>query len=255
MTADSPRELIPSFRDFSSGGEFELDSEGSIVFVESPEPEEPISPLTANEVAEILKSNPDALRTESWPRLSASSELAEKIPGILIHNYGGFVPFQAEGVWGPYEWYYRERGGGSSLGLAPIGTFPSATDSLYWASGEADEFQGSEGWIDRFLSHWVRLAPGPDGYWFEGRKVNVFRDEAGELDFTVKEGPEELFGWGNSAEEALADSRKPSAYLLEAGFSEELQERIWQAHELTVEKSRLAAVRVYPPNHPSFELN
>lgn len=253
MATNDPRKLLPSFRDFSSWDKFELDSEGNICFVESTENQS--TPPTVHEVMAALEADPNALETEGWPRLEESAEIAEKIPGLVVHSYGGFAPFQADGVWGPYEWYYRERGGASSLGLAPIGTFPSATDALYWASGEAEEFKGSDGWIDRFLDHWVRLAPGPDGYWFEVNRVKPYRAEDGSMLFDVLEGErEEIFGWGNSAEEALEYTSKPSPYLEEHGWSEDFQRKIWIAQGPTVECARLAAVRIYPTEHPSFEV-
>lgn len=136
--------LIPSFRDFS----YHIPAERRDFFPKSQDRELDV-------IAELIELQ--ELKTSDWPQLEKYAFMSEYIPGIMFHTTGGVCPFQAEGVWENYEFYYRERGGVAELRLAPIGTFPSHSKAHWEASINVEEFREGNGWISTFLTLWKNL--------------------------------------------------------------------------------------------------
>jgi len=238
--------LIPSFRDFSL---FQPEAFG-------PQLRKP----TVLEVESILRNSPagklgQAVSTENWPWLERMGFLDAVIPGLKVHSLGGLAPFQADGIWGPYEWYYRERGGGASLRLAPIGTFPAAADGLYGAHQSADEFAGSTGWVSRFLELWEQLSVAKFLYEFSAREIFVEKDEDSGL-FSLRDSGKLIsqYGWGHSPEEAWLETQGFIQYFEEKlGWSRELQ-REWRERMGISRTPSNADERVFPTSAPDFRV-
>lgn len=243
--------LTPSFRDFSY-------LRPETLGPQLPELRRP----TVLEVERILRDSPAgklnrAISTEGWPWIDRMAFLDSAIPGIKVHSLGGLVPFQADGIWGAFEWYYRERGGGSSLRLSPIGSFPGVSESLYGASGDADEFAGSSGWLNRFLALWERLSVDTFLYEFDAREVSIVRSESDEriIEFVPTGESMVQYGRGHSAEEAWESAGSYSAYL-----DEKLgMDRSAQAHYrelMEISRTPLNSdERVFPLEAPDFRVN
>lgn len=252
--------LVPSFRDFSyyseSAGLFdELDGAAE----PTPEPEPELPKPTVLEVERILKQSPagrlgEAISFEGWPWLERMSFLEAAIPGLKVHSLGGIAPFQADGIWGPYEWYYRERGGGAELRLAPIATFPGAQGTLYSAQAEAPEFAGFEGWLRRFLQCWENLERSPFLYEFPAREVYTTRQD--EVLVNVVTGEDHLQpGWGHSPTDAWLNAAAYQPYMDEHfGWTRELQEERRELMEISREPANLDE-RAYPLEDPDFTVN
>lgn len=251
--------LVPSFRDFSfyMKGHSTLHSSGD----SSSEGEAELRLPNILEVERILRESAagrlgKAVDTEGWPWLERMEFLEGAIPGIKVHSIGGYVPFEADGIWGPYEWYYRERGGGATLSLAPIGTFPAAADGLYRASQSVDEFAGSTGWVSRFLGLWEQLSVAKFLYKFSARDISVEKDEnSGLFSLGNSEELKSQYGWGHSPEEAWLETQAFIQYFEEKlGWSQEFQ-REWRER---MEISRVplnADERVFPAEAPDFRVN
>lgn len=237
--------LIPSFRDFSYLRPETFDPE----LPELPKP-------TISEVERALAESPagklgQAIDIDRWPWLERMSFLDSVVPGIRVHSLGGIAPFQADGIWGPYEWYYRERGGGADLRLAPIATFPSAQESLYGSGAEVKEFAGSEGWVSRFLTLWEKLSRSAFLYEFPAREVHVIQGAQGlELQLTGETTVEA--SWGHSPQEARQNA---------AGYHPYLDEKLGWTRELQAERRELMEIseepinsdnRDYPAEDPRF---
>lgn len=243
--------LLPSFRDFSiyfSGHSIEPRSAKA----ELPKP-------TVLEVERILEESPagqlgQAVNFEGWPWLERMKFLQDAIPGIRVHSLGGIAPFQADGVWGPYEWYYRERGGGADLRLAPIATFPSAQESLYGSGAEVKEFAGSEGWISRFLKLWERLEHSPYLYEFPAREVHLRKTDEGIAPLITGESTTQA-GWGHTAEEAWLNAAAYAPYFEDhLGWTRELQEERRELMEISTTPLN-SDERVYPEIDPDFSVS
>jgi len=243
--------LVPSFRDFS------------YLRNSTDEKAERLPKPTVQEVAQILEHSPagklgQAVNTESWPWLERLKFMDAVIPGIRFHSLGGFVPFEADGTWGPYEFYYRERHGHAELRLAPIATFPGAWQALYSAKADAPEFAGTTGWLTRFLDLWEQLSIAPFLYKFQARNVNIRRnseEESAELELVFGEGFIDVAGWGLTAEEAREDALTVVPFYEEHfGWTPKLQEERFRAMEIA-ELPLNSDDRIFPDETPRFEVN
>lgn len=252
--------LVPSFRDFSYyfSGHSILDA---IAEAKNPEPAaKPELPKpTVLEVDHILKESPagklgEAVSFEGWPWLERMAFLDSAIPGIKVHSLGGFVTFQADGIWGPYEWYYRERGGHGELRLAPIATFPGSQEALYSASNEVSEFAGPDGWIHRFLKAWESLERAPFLYEFPAKEVYIDGEKGAK--HTVVTGEDTMqAGWGHSPTDAWLDAARYQPFYEEYfGWPKELQEERRELMEISKEPSNRDE-RVYPLDDPDFTVD
>jgi len=243
--------LVPSFRDFS------------YLRNSTDERAEKLPKPTIPEVAQILEHSPagrlgQAVYTDNWPWLERMDFLDLVIPGIRFHSLGGFVPFEADGIWGPYEFYYRERHGRSELRLAPIATFPGLSGALYSAKADTPEFAGTTGWLNRFLSLWEKLSVAPFLYEFQARDVSIRRNgesENAEFQLVFGEGFTDVAGWGLTPEEArqYAVSVVPF-YEEQFGWTPELQEERFRAMEVA-ELPLNSDDRVFPEVTPTFAVN
>jgi len=244
--------LIPSFRDFSG---YRPESFGP----QLPEPRKP----TVLEVESILRDSPagklgQAVSTEGWPWLERMDFLDAVIPGLKVHSLGSMEPFQADGIWGPYEWYYRERGGGSTLRLDTIGTFPGLSGALYGSFGDSEYFAGTTGWLNNFLKLWERLEVDSFLYEFDSKQVSIERigDEASpDFEFRQTGKSEVSYGRGHSPEEAWDRSSGYSSYLEEKiGLTREHQAEYRARRE--VSRTPLNSdERVFPAETPDFTVN
>jgi len=243
--------LVPSFRNFS----YLRNSTDEKV-------EKPRKP-TIHEVAQALEHSPagklgQAVNTESWPWLERMAFLDSVIPGIRFHSHGGLVPFQADGIWGPYEFYYRERHGRAELRLAPIASFPGVSGALYSAKADAPEFAGTTGWLTRFLQLWEKLSVAPFLYEFQARDVSIRRSGEGEetkLELVFGDGFTEVAGWGLTAEEARRNALTVVPFYEEQfGWTAELQEARFEAMEVA-EVPVNSDDRIFPEDSPRFEVN
>lgn len=243
--------LIPSFRDFS----YYRNS--------TDEKSERLPKPTIQEVAHILEHSPagkigQAVNIEGWPWLERMAFLEAVIPGIRFHSLGGFVPFQADGTWGPYEFYYRERHGHAEVRLAPIATFPGVSGALYSAKAEAPEFAGTTGWLTRFLELWEQLSVAPFLYEFQARNVGIRPsggEEGAELELVFEDGFTDVAGWGLTPEEARKGALTVVPFYEEQfGWTVELQEARFRAMEVA-ELPLNSDDRVFPVEQPRFEVN
>jgi len=240
--------LTPTFRDFSY---FRNSTDEKTDRLPKP---------TVREVENILTQSPagllgQAVSTEGWPWLERMNFMDAVIPGIRFHSLGGIVPFQADGTWGPYEFYYRERHGYAELRLAPIATFPGPSEALYSAKSSAPEFAGSTGWLTRFLELWEKLSIAPFLYRFQARDVNIHRsDESEGADFRLVfgEGFTDVAGWGFDAEEARRSALTVVPFYEEQfGWTPELQQERFRAMEVA-ELPLNSDDRTFPEETPHF---
>lgn len=243
--------LVPSFRDFS----YYRNS--------TDEKSERLPGPTVQEVTQILEHSPagklgQAIYTENWPWLERMDFMDSVILGIRFHSLGGFVPFQADGTWGPYEFYYRERHGYAELRLAPIATFPGVSGALYSAKADVPEFAGTTGWLMRFLELWEQLSIAPFLYEFQGRDVSIRRggeEEGAELELVFKDGFTDVAGWGLTPAEARKNALTVVPFYEEQfGWTVELQEARFRAMEIA-ELPLNSDDRVFPVENPHFEVN
>lgn len=252
--------LVPSFRDFShyfSGHSILDELDGAAA--PAPESEPKLPNPTVLEVEHSLKESPagklgEAISFEGWPWLERMDFLEAAIPGLKVHSLGGIAPFQADGIWGPYEWYYRERGGHGELRLAPIATFPGAQEALYNAHSEVSEFVGTEGWIRRFLASWERLERSPFLYEFPAKEVYIEGEEGAKR--TVVTGEDTVqAGWGYSPTDAWLDAARYQPFYEEYfGWPKELQEARRELMEISKEPINRDE-RVYPLEDPDFAVD
>jgi hypothetical protein len=241
--------LIPSFRDFSY---FQPEVFGP----QLPELRKP----TVLEVERVLSESPAgklglAVDTEGWPWLKRMDFLDAVIPGLKVHSIGGMEPFQADGIWGPYEWYYRERGGGASLRLNPLGSFPGISEALYGAHERSEMFAGTQGWVTRFLQLWERLAVESYLYEFDAKTISIDRvgdEENPRFELRDTGEVEITYGRGFSIEEARNAAGTYSSYLDERlGWSRELQDARRELQEISL-SPRNSDERVFPSQTPDF---
>jgi hypothetical protein len=240
--------LLPSFRDFS------------IYFRGQPtgpqSAKAAIPKPTVLEVEHILEESTagQPVNFEGWPWLERMEFLQDAIPGIRVHSLGGIAPFEADGIWGPYEWYYRERGGGADLWLAPIATFPGAQAALYSSGAEVKEFAGSAGWITRFLKLWERLERSPYLYEFSAREVYLRKTEWGIVPFVTGEVTTQA-GWGHTPDEAWLNVASYIPYFEEQrGWTRELQAERRELMDISKQPLNKDE-RVYSKIAPDFTVN
>lgn len=152
------------------------------------------------------------------------ASLESFIKDLKIERMGGICPFQAEGRVGEYEFYFRERGGWSSLKLDrynPVGF------EIEWMAGKNTiEFLGLEEFPEVFIDLLKNLEKAQFLYEFVGKKVDISKDDSEVLIATETDEDELYYGWGHSIEEAIEDMNYVSDYLLEHGFSEDFQKEI-----------------------------
>jgi hypothetical protein len=90
-------------------------------------------------------------------------------PDATLTSYGGAIPFQAEGTWGPHAFYFRYRGGTATL---RVGTSADSivSDPLWQASTSyGDSMNGFllfTEFLDLFATLSQQLERSPFLYWF-----------------------------------------------------------------------------------------
>lgn len=168
--------------------------------------------------------------------------LGEMVPGLVLSSAGGVLPFQAEGLYHGHPWYYKERYGQASLRVAQLNAENAYLpgELLFSAHEEVEEFRAGPGWISTILNLFENLEKSPFRYDFESYDVEFRRQSEEEKlakrkmtvdDLIATDTLTERFGvcgWGHTPEEAYEYTKEISAYLLENGFSEEVQKKMWE---------------------------
>jgi hypothetical protein len=146
--------------------------------------------------------------------------LQKIIPGMIVSSAGGQAPFQAEGIYHGYPFYYRDRHGVARLNIGELdGEAPYDTaTALYTASKETAEFRGGEQFVHNLVELVPQLKPGEFRYHFSGKKLVMLND--GGWSYTVSETEtQERAGWGFTPEAAFESMFTPIEYLIEHGCS------------------------------------
>jgi len=84
----------------------------------------------------------DDLIFEAW-RDVEREYMRRHVPGVELEQWGGCVPFQAEGAWDGYQFYFRYRGGWASLSIATQGDDPVETPGWRASTAYGDTWGGS----------------------------------------------------------------------------------------------------------------
>lgn len=178
----------------------------------------------------------------------------EYVPGLIVHSAGGMVPFQAEGTINGYPFYYRSEWGGCDIKIGrPEDVIPYLPEESYWSAYD-NEFEGST--FETFIEGLTRLLPKlhrtPTLWRFEGHK-STFLDGKGRWEWVIdKTEKDEVFGWGETAEEGYQAAAAPSEYLAECGFTPEMQNRLFVDKEVSIIPSPKTKIKLYPDNDPKF---
>ena len=176
--------------------------------------------------------------------------LQQVIPTVIVSSAGGIVPFQAEGLLHGHPFYYRDRGGRASLKVNHVDAENAyGSDVLWSASIDTEEFGAWETFFRNFVYLVDHLEKHPYLYYFKGYEVVDYKT----AERTSETKDYEYAGWGFSAEEAYAYTREPSAYLVSAGISEDMQERMWLAREMESTPVK-EDDRDYPAETPNFHV-
>ena len=99
--------------------------------------------------------------------------ILDRIPNLEFQSYGGMVPFQADGKWNGWDFYFRYRSGHVTLklgyygGEGPTGDAIDLTQAPYWASSKSygDPLDGCLN-MDEFISLFLELASNLEDGWF-----------------------------------------------------------------------------------------
>lgn len=99
--------------------------------------------------------------------------ILDRIPNLKFESYGGMVPFQAEGKWLDWDFYFRYRSGEATLRIGyweetgPTKDSEDLISAPYWAShtGYGDEFDGCLN-MDEFAKLFIELASNLGDGWF-----------------------------------------------------------------------------------------
>lgn len=182
--------------------------------------------------------------------------LQQFVPGVVISSAGGMLPFQAFGLIHGHPFYYREEWGGASIRVATLDGTPLKMSEVLWsASAEiADEFRQGTGWISTLMNLLENLEKASFRYDFPCKKIHFVEGKGIESAYVTDEIDKYgKCGWGVTPEDAYAQAKEPSAYLLENGWSVEEQERQFIMQEVPTVPSNVDE-RVYPDPAPVFEV-
>lgn len=82
--------------------------------------------------------------------------LTSRVPGLVVTDAGGAMPFQAHGTWHGYPFYFRYRSGHASLDISTDQDTVFSTP--YWSAGcqYGDDYDGSLN-MDEFIELFTRL--------------------------------------------------------------------------------------------------
>lgn len=176
--------------------------------------------------------------------------LSEVIPGLVITSAGGILPYQAEGTLHGLPFYFRCRHEQASIRLVAVGENAVSGSTLYTASTPAPHMINDEQFIELLIHLVSSLKPAEFRWEFMGRKVTVDKN----LEIALSDDEEEIsYGWGFTPEEGFLATREHSEYLLEHGFSHDLQDQIWEAKKLNPVPVN-SDNRNWPNPEPVFEV-
>lgn len=114
-----------------------------------------------------------------WAALSVA------IPGLLVESAGGACPYQSEGTWKGYPYYFRYRNGHAALKIGMPGTKPYGWDTVLWDAskqhgGDYDGFLEPEEFADLMIELVPQLKRAPRWWRVTGNKVR-FREVPDEV--------------------------------------------------------------------------
>lgn len=187
---------------------------------------------------DIYRQNPD-----DW------GFLARIIPGLVITSAGGTLPFQALGTLHGLPFYFRCRHEVAVLRLVGEDENPVADNPLYFASVPSEQIIDRMGFTKHMMSLVRKLERAPFQWQFMGRKVTVDND----LNVIETDEEEISYGWGTTPEDAFRDTQVHSEYLLDKGFTHEIQDKLWKARRLNPEPVNRDN-RNWPDPEPVFEI-
>lgn len=98
--------------------------------------------------------------------------LIDRVPGLLVLDAGGAMPFQAHGTWHGYPFYFRYRSGHASLDISD--DLDTVFTTPFWSAScrYGDEHDGSlnmDEFTDLFIQLGAQLARAPFAYHFPDR--------------------------------------------------------------------------------------
>lgn len=161
--------------------------------------------------------------------------LAEHIPGLIVSSAGGQLPFQASGLLHGAPFYYREEWGYANLKVGAVNgeePFLLGPDTLYSATVDCPEqWRSFENFPFMMMKLVSELQVAPYCWEFSANKLS-FADENNAETFYVTGEKDVKYSLGESAEQAFLKTRLPNSYLIEKGWSADLQERMWLAQEI-----------------------
>ena len=123
--------------------------------------------------------------------------ILDRIPNLEFESYGGMVPFQADGKWDGWPFYFRYRSGHVSLklgywkGEGPNEDSIDLTQAPYWASSQSygDPLDGCLN-MKEFISLFIELAANLEDGWFS-------------YEFKEVDGEGSFHAYGKTKEEAF----------------------------------------------------
>lgn len=178
------------------------------------------------------------------------SFLSRLIPGLVITSAGGILPFQAEGTLHGLPFYFRCRHEVATLRLVSENENAVSDNPLYIASVPSEQIIDTMGFTKHMISLVKKLERCQFRWEFMGQKVTVDKN----LDIVLSDDEEEIsYGWGHTPAEGFEETKEYSEYLLEHGFSHELQDRIWEAKKLNPVPVN-SDNRNWPDPEPVFEI-
>lgn len=87
---------------------------------------------TGQSVVDFLRDI--AFRKHEVLRVRLNADLNMYLDSVHVERYGGAFPFQAEGTWAGYQFYFRYRHSLASLQLAPGNSADSAVAHPWWSA-------------------------------------------------------------------------------------------------------------------------
>lgn len=175
--------------------------------------------------------------------------LTEKIPGLVITSAGGVLPYQAEGTLHGLPFYFRCRHENASIRLVEVGGNAISGEPLYIANMDAPHMINDEKFAEIMVELISKLRRSEFRWEFMGRKVNVDKG----LKITQTDEEEISYGWGYTPEEGFRETQVHSTYLLERGFTPEIQDELWRARQLNPTPVN-SDNRNWPDPEPKFEV-
>lgn len=195
-----------------------------------------------------ISFDPHAQDPSDW------SWLQEFIPGLIISSAGGQIPFQAEGLYLGYPFYFRDRHGSASLSVGALdGEMPyHGNDILYYASVETEEFEGAKNFIKNLIALVPELKRSPYSYTFIGKTLDLTKSGSG---YAISEDKSTHYpAWGYTPDEAYMSLLEPSQYLVDHGFSIERQAQMNK--DMDFDRTPLDDdSRKFPVTDPDFRIN